>query len=82
MLSGLGGLNRDHELVRHVQQNEGIKDPETARQYNQQGIEVLNEQSKSNPQGLQSLLGGFLVTPWLPFSKERLNQHCHKIYFQ
>ncbi len=32
MLSGLGGLNRDHELVRHVQQNAGIKDPEMARQ--------------------------------------------------
>ena len=60
MLSGLGGLNRDHELVRQVQQNAGIKDPETARQYTQQGVEVLNEQSKSNPQGLQSLLGGFL----------------------
>ena len=60
ILSELGGLNRDHELVRHVQQNEGIKDPETARQYTQQGVEVLNEQSKSNPQGLQSLLGGFL----------------------
>ena len=60
MLSGLGGLNRDHELVRHVQQNAGIKDPETARQYTQQGVEILNEQSKSNPQGLQSLLGGFL----------------------
>ena len=60
MLSGLGGLNRDHELVKHVQQNAGIKDPETARQYTQQGVEVLNEQSTSNPQGLQSLLGGFL----------------------
>jgi hypothetical protein len=60
MLSGLGGLNRDHELVKHVQQNAGIKDPETARQYTQQGVEVLNEQSKNNPQGLQSLLGGFL----------------------
>lgn len=61
MLSGLGGgLNRDHELVRHVQQNAGIKDPETARQYTQQGVDVLNEQSKNDPQGLQSLLGGFL----------------------
>ena len=60
MLSGLGGLNRDHELVKRVQQNAGIKDPETATHYTQQGVEVLNEQSKSNPQGLQSLLGGFL----------------------
>ncbi|MBA3284752.1 MAG: hypothetical protein H0U27_06805 [Nitrosopumilus sp.] len=32
MLSGLGGLNRDHELVRHVRQNSGLKDPGTARQ--------------------------------------------------
>ncbi len=60
MLSGLGGLNRDHELVRHVQQNAGIQDPETARQYTQQGVDVLSEQSRNNPQGLQSLLGGFL----------------------
>jgi hypothetical protein len=64
MLSGLvggGGLNRDHELVRHVQQNARIQDPETARQYTQHGVDILNEQSRSNPQGLQSLFGGFLV---------------------
>ena len=62
MLSGLvgGGLNHDHELVRHVQQNAGIQDPETARQYTQQGVDILNEQSRSNPQGLQSLFGGFM----------------------
>jgi hypothetical protein len=63
MLSGLvggGGLNRDHELVRHVQQNAGIQDPETARQYTQQGVSILDEQSRTNPQGLQSLFGGFL----------------------
>ena len=62
MLSGLvgGGLNRDHELVRHVQQNAGIQDPETARQYTQHGVDILNEQSRSNPQGLQSLFGNFL----------------------
>ena len=62
MLSGLvgGGLDHDHELVRHVQQNAGIQDPETARQYTQQGVDILNEQSRSNPQGLQSLFGGLL----------------------
>ena len=62
MLSGLGGggLNRDHELVRHVQENAGIQDPETARQYTQQGVSILDEQSRTNPQGLQSLFGGFL----------------------
>jgi hypothetical protein len=61
MLSGLtGGLNRDHELVRHVQQNARIQDPETARQYTQQGVNILDEQSRTNPQGLQSLFDGFL----------------------
>jgi hypothetical protein len=33
ILFGLGGLNNDHELVRHVQQNTVIQDPEQARQY-------------------------------------------------
>jgi hypothetical protein len=53
-------LNNDHELVRHVQQNTGIRDPEQARQYTQNGVDILNEQSNNNPQGLQSILGGFL----------------------
>jgi hypothetical protein len=60
ILSSLGGLNKDHELVRHVQQNTGIQDPEQARQYTHHGVDILNEQSKNNPQGLQSILGGFL----------------------
>jgi hypothetical protein len=60
ILSSLGGLNRDHELVRHVQQNTDIQDPEQARQYTQHGVDILNEQSNNNPQGLQSILGGFM----------------------
>ena len=60
ILSSLGGLNKDHELVRQVQQNTIIQDPEQARQYTQHGVDILNEQSKNNPQGLQSILGGFL----------------------
>ena len=60
ILSGLGGLNKDHELVRHVQQNTSVQDPEQARQYTQHGVDILNEQSNNNPQGLQSILGGFL----------------------
>ena len=59
-LSSLGGLNRDHALVQHVQQNAGIQDPDQATQYTQQGANLLNEQANSNPQGLQSLLGNFL----------------------
>jgi hypothetical protein len=60
ILSGLGGLNQDHELVKHVQKNASIQDPEQARQYTQQGVDLLNEQSNSNPQGLQSIFSGFL----------------------
>jgi hypothetical protein len=60
ILSDLGGLNKDHELVRHVQQNTGIQDQEQAREYTQHGVDILNEQSDNNPQGLQSILGGFL----------------------
>ncbi|MFL6452703.1 MAG: hypothetical protein ACJ71L_01715 [Nitrososphaeraceae archaeon] len=53
-LSGLGGLNRDHPLVQHVQQNAGIQDPDQATQYTQHGVNLLNEQADSNPQGMQS----------------------------
>jgi hypothetical protein len=60
ILSGLGGLNKDHEQVRHVQQNTGMQDPEQARQYTQHGVNILNEQYNNNPQGVQSILGGFL----------------------
>jgi hypothetical protein len=60
ILSGLGGLNPDHELVKHVQQKAGIQNPEQARQYAQQGVDILKEQFSSNPQGLQSLFSGFL----------------------
>jgi hypothetical protein len=60
ILSGLGRMNKDHELVRHVQQNTGIQDPEQARQYTQHGVDILNEQSKTNPQGLQSIVSGFM----------------------
>jgi hypothetical protein len=58
--SMLSGLNGDNELVHEVQQKAGVQDPEQARQYTQQGVDVLNEQSKSNPQGLQSLLASFM----------------------
>ena len=58
--TGLGGFNTDQELARHVQQNAGIEDPEQARQYTQHGFDILNEQSNNKPQGLQSILDGFL----------------------
>jgi hypothetical protein len=60
MLLGLGSLNGDHELVKQVQQKAEVQDPEQAKQYTQQGVDLLNEQSRSNPQGIQSLLAGFM----------------------
>lgn len=62
--SMLSGLNGDNELVREVQQKARVQDPEQARQYTQQGVDVLNEQSKNNPQGLQSLLASFMGGGW------------------
>jgi len=59
-LSGLGEMKRDHPLVQHVQKNAGIQDPGQAAQYTQHGVNLLNEEADSNPQGIQSLLGGFL----------------------
>jgi hypothetical protein len=61
VLSGLGALNPDHELVKSVQQKTGIQNAEQARQYTQQGIDILKEQFTSNPQGLQSLFSGYLA---------------------
>lgn len=61
VLSGLGALNPEHELVKSVQQKTGIQNAEQARQYTQQGIDILKEQFTSNPQGLQSLFSGYLA---------------------
>jgi hypothetical protein len=52
-LSGLGGLNRDYPIVQHVQQNAGIQDPDEVTQINQHGVNLLNEQADSKPQGIQ-----------------------------
>jgi len=59
-LSGLGGLDHDHALVQRIQQNAPIQDPDQASQYTQHGVNLLKEQADSNPQGIQSVLGGFL----------------------
>lgn len=56
-LSSLRALNRDHPLVRHVQQNAGIQDPDQATQYTQHGVNLLNEQADKDPNGIGSLLG-------------------------
>lgn len=37
-----------------------IQDPDQASQYTQHEVNLLKEQADSNPQGIQSVLGGFL----------------------
>jgi uncharacterized membrane protein YgcG len=37
-----------------------IQDPDQAIQYTQHGVNLLNEQADSNPQGVQSIRGGFM----------------------
>lgn len=61
-LSHLGGNISDssHPLVQQVKDNSGIQDPNQAKQYTQQAIGLLKEHADSNPQGLSSLLGGFM----------------------
>jgi hypothetical protein len=59
-LSGFRDMKRYHPLVQHVQQNAGIQDPDQATQYTQHSVNLLNEQSDSNPPGIPPLLGGFL----------------------
>ena len=55
-----GSLSPNHPLVQQVQQSASIQDPNEATQYTQHGINVLNEQANSNPEGILSMLGGFL----------------------
>jgi hypothetical protein len=61
-LSHLGGNVSDssHPLVQQVKDNSGIQDPNQAKQYTQQAIGLLKEHAGSDPQGLSSLLGGFM----------------------
>ncbi len=50
-----GQLNHDHQLVRYVQQNTEIQDPEQARDYTHHALSLMHEHANNNPQGLQSL---------------------------
>ncbi len=63
MGGGEGGgrqLQQDHPLIQYVQQNSGIQDPQKAAEYTQQGLDLMNEHAKNNPQGLHSLFSNFI----------------------
>jgi hypothetical protein len=53
-------FDQNHELVQHVQQNTGIKDPQQATHYTQQAVDLLKEHGNNNPQGLQSLFSNLM----------------------
>ena len=55
-----GQLHQDHQLVRHVQQETGIQDPEQAREYTHHAIGLMHEHANNNPQGMQSLFSNIL----------------------
>ena len=61
-LSHLGGNISDpnHPLVQQVKANSGVQDPNQAKQYTEQAIGLLKEHGGNDPQGLSSLLGGFM----------------------
>ena len=63
-LTGYGGggiqLQQDHPLVKSVQQNAGIQNPQQAIKYAQQSLSLINEHANNNPQGLHSLFSKFI----------------------
>jgi hypothetical protein len=60
LVGGGNSFDQNHELVQHVQQNAGIKDPQQATQYTQQAVDLLKEHGNNNPQGLQSLFSNLM----------------------
>ncbi len=62
LTEGVGGgqLQQDHPLVRSVQQNTSIQDPQQATKYTQQALSLINEHANNNPQGLHSLFSKFI----------------------
>lgn len=60
LIGGGNSLDQNHELVQHVQQDAGIKDPQQATQYTQQAVDLLKEHGNNNPQGLQSLFSNLM----------------------
>ena len=59
-LSNIGPLDPNHALVQRVQQDTGIQDPQQATQYTQQAVDLMNEHTNSNPQGIQSLFSNLM----------------------
>ncbi len=56
-----GQFHQDHQLIRYVQQNAGIQDPEQVREYTHHAIGLLHEHANNNPQGSHSLFSDLFM---------------------
>jgi hypothetical protein len=54
-LSNIGQLSPGHPLVRRIQQDTGIQDPQIATQYTQQTLSTMKEHANENPERMRSL---------------------------
>ena len=56
-LSNIGQLSPTHPLVRRIQQDTGIQDPQLATQYTEQTVRALKAHAKENPESMRSIFG-------------------------
>ena len=54
-LSNIGQLSPGHPLVRRIQQDTGIQEPQIATQYTQQTLSTMKEHANENPERMRSL---------------------------
>ena len=54
-LSNIGQLSPGHPLVKRIQRDTGIQDPQKATQYTQQTLSAMKEHANENPERMRSL---------------------------
>ena len=56
-----GQLQQNHQLIRYVQHNAGIQDPEQAQVYTHHAVGLMHEHANNNPQELHSLFSNLFM---------------------
>jgi len=54
-LSNIGQLSPTHPLVRRIQQDTGIQDPQLATQYTEQTVHAMKEHANEKPEKMRSM---------------------------
>jgi len=54
-LSNIGQLSPTHPLVRRIQQDTGIQDPQLATQYTEQTVHAMKEHANEKPERMRSM---------------------------